>query len=57
MLEKTLPAEVAKLNALDGHFNLNDDNTKFLDRSAKLNDLNVNLNDESHGADLFGEFE
>ena len=57
MLEKMLSGTVTKLNALDGNFNLNDVNAKFLDRSAKLNDRNTNWNDEIHVTDLFREFE
>ena len=53
----TLPGEVANLNALDGHFNLNDVSAKFLDRSAKLNARFANLNDQVPFADLFLEFE
>ena len=37
------------MNALDTHFNMNDVNAKFLDRSANLNDRNTNLNYELYG--------
>ena len=56
MLKKTLPGTVTNLNALDGYFNLNDVNAKFLDRSANfmaqiyfanLNDSLIKLNDKS----------
>ena len=56
MLEKTLPGTEANLNALEAYFNLNDLNTKFLDRSANLNDGNTNLN-LNNDPDLFREFE
>ena len=46
MLDKTLPGAGTNLNALDGYFNLNDVNAKFLDRSANLNDQNRDLNGE-----------
>ena len=57
MLEKTLPGTVANLNALDTHFNLNDVNAKFLDRSANLNDWDTNFNDKFQGLDLCREME
>ena len=53
MLEKTLPSEVANLNALHAYSNLNDVIAKSLDRSTNLNDLKMNSNDEFHGTECF----
>ena len=53
MLEETLSGMVAKLNAPNRLFILNEKSVKLFDLSANLNDRNTKLNGEFYGADFF----